>query len=221
MLLSAEKPYTEDSRWGTTMSYTYTDAEQNRDINEHYVFDAASISQFPFLVSNAASKHRFVATGSFGAPWGLMVAGKFTWSSPMPRNVISCYLAPTVTPDGAPCAPVGYDIGGTGYQSLDVQLTKNFEVENFAAFYLRMDVINVFNDRNFVDYTDIAGSSGLTATGRYNTNGNITGLSRTLRASFGVSSSGMVASREGTSGAWPHQRCSRGDDISKELPCSE
>ena len=186
ILLSAEKPFTEGSRWGTTLSYTYTDAEHNRDIAEHYVFDASSIGVMPFIVSNAASKHRFVATGSVAAPWGLMVAGKFTWSSPLPRNVISCYPAPTVTPEGAPCTAVAYDIGGTGYQSLDLQVTKNFEIENFAAFYLRMDVINVFNDYNYVDYTDIAGANGLTATGRYNTVGNTTGLPRTLRASFGV-----------------------------------
>ena len=185
VLLSAEKGYTEDSRWGTTLSYTFTDAEQNRDINERYLFDASSINVFPFIVSNAASKHRFVATGSAGLPWGMILAGKFTWSSPMPRNLISCYPTAT-TPEGAPCTAVGYDIGGTGYQSLDLQLTKNFEIQNFAAFFLRMDVINVLNDHNYVDYSDIAGPDGLTVTGRYNTNGNITGLPRTLRASFGV-----------------------------------
>ena len=39
VLLSAEKPFTEESRWGATVAYTYTDAEQNRDILEHYAFD--------------------------------------------------------------------------------------------------------------------------------------------------------------------------------------
>ena len=70
VLLSAEKPFTEESKWGTTFAYTFTDADQNRDINEHYVFDASSINAFPFIMSNAAAEasrrgHRLVF-GSVG-----------------------------------------------------------------------------------------------------------------------------------------------------------
>src|SRR5688572_197889 len=115
VLLSAEKPFTEESRWGTTFSYTYTDAEHNRNINEHYAFDQVSINQLPFVLSNAAPEHRLVATGTYSGPWGLMFAGKFTWSSPLPRNDIGCLTAPATFPTGAGCIPVGYDIGGTGY----------------------------------------------------------------------------------------------------------
>lgn len=32
LLVSVEKPFTEESRWGVTFAYTLTDAEQNRDI---------------------------------------------------------------------------------------------------------------------------------------------------------------------------------------------
>ena len=62
--LSAEKPYTEESGWGATVAYTFTDAVQNRDINEHYVFDGPSVTSYPFITSNAAAKHRLVATGT-------------------------------------------------------------------------------------------------------------------------------------------------------------
>jgi hypothetical protein len=68
LLLSADKPFTADSKWGATFSYTYTDADQNRDINEHYSFDGVSIKEYPFILSNAASKHRVVATGTFAGP---------------------------------------------------------------------------------------------------------------------------------------------------------
>jgi hypothetical protein len=186
ILLSAEKPFSEATRWGATFSYTFTDAEHNRDINEHYLFDASSISEFPFIVSNAAAKHRVVATGSYSAPWGLMLAGKFTWSTPLPRNVIGCLGAPDTFPSGAPCTALAYDIGGTGYQALDLQVTKNFEWQDFAAFYLRLDVINVLNHENLVDYIDRTGANGLVVGGRLNPVGNITGVPRTLRASFGI-----------------------------------
>jgi hypothetical protein len=46
--------------------------------------------------------------------------------------------------------------------------------------------LNVFNARNFVDFRDRTGSNGLVEGGRYNPDGNITGVPRTLRMSFGV-----------------------------------
>ncbi|MDF3020129.1 MAG: rane protein [Steroidobacteraceae bacterium] len=186
VMLSAEKPFSEDSRWGATFAYTFTDAEQNRDINEHYIFDAASINNFPWIVSNAAAKHRFVATGSYSGPWGLTFASKFTWSSPLPKNDIGCLTPPATFPTGAGCTAVGYDIGGTGYKSLDLQVTKNFELGDMGSMYLRLDGINLTNAHNLVDYINENGPDGVISGGRYNPNGNITGLPRTLRASFGI-----------------------------------
>jgi hypothetical protein len=186
LLLSAEKPFTQESRWGTTLSYTFTDAEHNRADNERYLFDASSIEIFPFILSNAAAKHRFVATGSYAAPWGLTLAGKFTWSTPIPKNDIGCLSGTATFATGAPCTAIAYDIGGTGYQSLDLQVTKNFEWQDFANFYLRLDVINVLDHENFIDYINETGPDGLIVGGRYNPVGNITGVPRTLRASFGI-----------------------------------
>jgi len=186
VLLAAEKPFTEDSRWGATFSYTFTDAEQNRDIDQHYLFDASSINIFPFIVSNAAAKHRAVATGSYAGPWGLTFAGKITWASPVPKNDIGCLNAPATFPTGAACTAVGYDIGGTGYQSLDLQVTKSFELGDLGSMYLRIDGINLTNEYNFVDYINSNGADGVVNGGRYNRLGNITGLPRTVRASFGI-----------------------------------
>jgi hypothetical protein len=186
VLLSAEKPFTQESKWGTTFSYTYTHARLNRDINEHYVFDASSIQEFPFILSNAAAKHRVVATGSYSAPWGITLASKATWSSAVPHAVVSFLDAPATFPSGAPGIPFSYDPGGTGYFSLDLQVTKNFELRDFAGFYLRLDALNLTNHENFVDFTDIHGDNGLVVGGDYTRTGNITGVPRTLRASFGI-----------------------------------
>jgi outer membrane receptor protein involved in Fe transport len=187
VLLSAEKPFTEGTRWGATFSYTFTDADHNRDINEHYLFDAASIEQFPFILSNAAAKHRVVATGSFAAPWGLMLAGKLTWSSPIPRNVISCYAGTATFPGGAPCNPFAVVADNTtGYKSLDLQVTKNFQLGDLASMYLRLDALNVTNAHNLVDYSDTAGPDGIITETRYAPFGNITGVPRTVRMTFGV-----------------------------------
>jgi outer membrane receptor protein involved in Fe transport len=186
ILLSAEKPFSEESRWGTTVAYTFTDAEHNRDIDQNYLFDASSINVFPFIVSNAAAKHRVVATGSYAGPWGLVFASKLTWASPIPKNDIGCLTPPATFSTGAACTPVGYDIGGTGYQSLDLQVTKHFELGDLGSMYLRIDGINITNEHNFVDYINTNGPDGVVNGGRYNRLGNITGLPRTVRASFGI-----------------------------------
>jgi len=187
ILLSAEKPFTQESKWGATFAYTYTDAKQNRDILEHYAFDAVSIKNYPFILSNAVAKHRFVGTGTYAAPWGLTLAGKLTWSTPIPHDALSCLTAPAVFDDGAPCTHFGYAAGSSdGYQSLDLQITKDFAVRDVASFYLRFDILNVTNEDNLVDYIDTTGPDGLVTGGRLNRIGNITGYPRTVRGSFGV-----------------------------------
>ena len=188
LLLSADKPFTEESRWGASFAYTFTDAEQNRDINEHYGFDQVSIDEYPIIISNAAAKHRVVATGTWSAPWGLMLGGKLTWSTPVPHAVGStCLPAPDLFPNGAPCTQVAYvPDSTTGYQSLDLQLTKNFELGDMGSLYLRLDLINATNHENLVDVTDLTGLNGLVTGGEYNRTGNITGFPRTVRMSFGM-----------------------------------
>jgi outer membrane receptor protein involved in Fe transport len=187
LLLSADKPFTEDSRWGASFAYTFTDAEHNRDINEHYLFDASSINVIPFILSNAAAKHRVVATGSYAAPWGFMIAGKLTWATPIPRNVTSCYAGTATFPTGGPCNTYGLDVDGTtGYKALDLQITKNFEIGDLGSMYLRLDALNVTNEHNLVDYIDTTGSDGIITSARYAPDGNITGVPRTIRMSFGV-----------------------------------
>jgi len=187
ILLSAEKPFTEESKWGASFAYTFTHATQNRDINEHYSFDQANIANYRFITSNASPKHRLVATGSYAAPWGLMVAGKLTWSTPLPRNVNSCFNDGTVFDTGSNCEAFAYTVGANdGYKALDLQVTKNFELGSMGSMYVRLDMLNITNEDNLVDYQDTNGTNGSISGGRLNPEGNITGFPRTLRASFGV-----------------------------------
>jgi outer membrane receptor protein involved in Fe transport len=186
LLLSAEKPFTQESRWGTSVSYTHTQAKQNRDINEHYAFDQVNINEYRWNTSNAAAKHRVVATGTVLAGWGLTLAGKLTWSTPIPHTVNSCLSGTPVFDNGAPCEAFTYTVDGNGYQALDLQVTKNFAVGDMGSFYLRVDALNVTNEHNLVDFQDETGPLGLVRGGKYNRDGNITGLPRTLRMSFGV-----------------------------------
>ncbi len=186
LLLSAEKPFTPESHWGATIAYTYTDATQNRDITQHYSFDEVTIRQYPFIASNAAAKHRLVISGSAGLPWDFIVAGKLTLATPIPTNTFSCYNDATVFPTGSHCTPVAFTAPGLGYRSLDLEATKNFNIKDVSTVYIRLDVLNVFNTKNFVDYNTTAGANGLLTSGQYNPNGNITGSPRELRMTVGA-----------------------------------
>jgi len=200
VLLSMEKPYTKSSGWAASFAYTYTDAEQNRDINEHYSFDAATIHDYPFILSNAASKHRFVATGSIDGPWDLTFGAKLTLATPIPHNDIICF--DTIQPNGNYCGPAAstpgrgplpgdpnaigpqrFWVGGKifGYRDFDFQITKNFDLSETMSMYVRFDALNVFNYKNYADYI----ISGNPFRDGYNRIGNITGTSREFKLTAG------------------------------------
>lgn len=196
LLLSADKPYTKESGWGTTFAYTYTRAKQNRDVNEHYSFDEATIQQYPFIDSNAAARHRFVATGTIDVPWGITLSAKLTLATPLPFNGIACYGV--TYPNGSGCTPMAATPGGNGkflvggkvfgYRDIDFQATKDFDLGHGLKLYGRFDVLNVFNFRNYTDVLVNWGSNGVANPNpaMYNPTGNITFVPRTLKLTIGM-----------------------------------
>ncbi|WHZ19456.1 MAG: OmpA-related protein [Rhodanobacteraceae bacterium] len=192
-LLSLEKPYTHESHWGATIAYTYTNASQNRDINEHYSFDQATIQQYPFILSNAAPKHRLVATAVVDGPWDTVFSAKLTLATPTPYDGFINYNYPATAPNGANNLPVGgipsggkrFFIGGPiwGYRDIDLAAIKNFRIAGQTVWYLRLDVLNAFNYKNLVDVNSTYPTFYPIS---YVTNGNITGVPRTFKFTMGV-----------------------------------
>ena len=194
LLLSAEKPYSRESHWGATFAYTYTDAKQNRLFTDGYAFDLPHVKDYPYTLSSAVAKQRLVATASVDGPWGLLFAGKLTLATPLPFTTIaSCsQLLPAGTPRGTSCNAAGtngYPVAGTprgvvlGYKSLDVQVTKNFELPRSVSAYVRFDVLNLLNSQNF-DSTQ--GSFPYPLPPTYNTTGPIIGVPMTLKMTVGM-----------------------------------
>ncbi len=182
LLLSADRPYTKESGWSATFAYTYTHATQNRDINEHYSFDEETIGQYPFITSNAAPKHRFVATGSIDGPGGFTYSTKLTLATPTPHNDIACYLAGgQYFPTGSSCTPIAGTVSGAfdptapngtgaqrfllggkifGYRQVDFAINKNFDLTHGLSAYIRADLLNFFNFKNYSDYLVNYGGNG-------------------------------------------------------------
>ncbi len=197
VLLSAEKPYTKQSGWSATFAYTYTRAYQNRDINEHYSFDEATIGDYPFIRSNAAAKHRFVASGAIDVPYGLTLSAKLTLATPIPYNTDLYFVDTTsVFPNGAPDRPVALTPPGTGrfliggkifgYRDIDLQASKDFYVSGQTRLYARLDLLNVFNWKNYSDYTTVNSSTMQNVAVTYTPNGNIVFVPRTLKLQVGL-----------------------------------
>jgi outer membrane receptor protein involved in Fe transport len=186
VLLGADKPYTEASHWGATIAYTFTDATQNRSITEHYSFDEETIKQYPFITSNAASRHRLVATGTVSGPWGTLVSAKLTLATPIPVDDIANFgLHYPTGSNGTPIA--GTPKETFGYRQLDLQLTKDFALPLNQTIYVRVDMLNVFNYYNFSDTINNWGNNGVPNPNpvTYNPTGNITGVPRTFRVTAG------------------------------------
>jgi len=168
ILLSAEKPYTKESGWGLNLAYTHTSARQNRNIDEPYGFDKATIHDYPFVKSNAAAAHRLVAAGSIDAVWGITLGAKIVLETPTPQNAIVNYGF--VDPDGAPYQQVGYVppgsgkflVGGNiwGYRTVDFQATKEFALGGDARLTARINLLNAFNFKNYASYINNGFGSG-------------------------------------------------------------
>ena len=187
VLLSAEKPFTPESHWGATFAYTYTDAVQNRDITQVYAFDEATIAQYPYINSNAAPRHRIVSTGSFGAPWGFIVGAKLTLATPVPVDDVACFGLTYST--GSGCTPIAATPKNFfGFRSLDLQVTKNFQISNYGLVYVRLDGLNVFNWANYANTVNNWGANGVPNPNPvpFNYTGNINGVPRTLKLMVGA-----------------------------------
>ncbi|MFC6840158.1 TonB-dependent receptor [Xanthomonas theicola] len=196
VLLSAEKPYTKESGWGLTLAYTHTSARQNRQIDEPYALDKATIHDYPFVKSNAVAAHRFVASGSIDGPWGVTFGAKVVLATPEPINTIACYGK--VDADGGTCQQIGVVPPGSGkfllggkiwrYRTVDFQASKDFTVYNDFKLSARINLLNAFNFKNYASYV----YNGFGSNGRLDPNitinktGDISYVPRTVTFEIGA-----------------------------------
>jgi outer membrane receptor protein involved in Fe transport len=168
VLLSAEKPFSSDSRWSLNLAYTYTDAKHNRKIDDNFAFDKPTIDRYPFITVNDLPKHRIVAAGSVDGPWGTVFGVKVVLETPRSMNEVRDYGARPA--DGSFSQPIAVEqpatgsflIGGDiwGYRTVDFQATKDFQLGDFAVS-ARVNLLNAFNFENYTTFNILSvGSDG-------------------------------------------------------------
>ncbi|WP_447763171.1 TonB-dependent receptor domain-containing protein [Sphingopyxis panaciterrae] len=179
------KRYTEFSPWSLDATYTFTDAEENRQLGEVFSLDFPGIEEYPFISATGTRKHRFVMAGTVDIPYGFTLSGKFQIASPK-------YLAEIVGTAGTPTSPPSRDVTSIetkgngdlwGYRQMDLSITKYIPVgflSDEARLRFRIDIINLFNDRNYGGFS--------AATGLRNLNDlSLDGPPRTIKLSAGFS----------------------------------
>ena len=191
--VAAQKPYTRDSRWSATISYTLSFADQNNlaggsnpySINSNqYLFDLPYASLYPFVRGTAVPVNRIVATYSRDLFWGLSAATKVELATPnYASTIFGCATACNIY--GGEAMFVSQRPNGfLGYKEVDLQITKDVTFYHSASGYVRADLLNLFNFHNYdpgaISYTAI------NATPTYNKQGPIVGVPFTVKVSAGL-----------------------------------
>ena len=153
------KRYTQASPWSLDATYTYTRATENRQFGEVFSLDYASIDDYPFRRSAGVRTHRLVMAGTVDMPYGLTLSSKFQIASPV---WLKSFVDIAGTPPRRDVVAVETDGNGDrwGYRQMDLSLTKYFGlgfIQDGTNVWARVDIINLFNDKNFNGFSSITG----------------------------------------------------------------
>ena len=201
LLVSLDKPYTEESGWGVNLAYTLTDAEENRpnaSNGETFLFDYPWAGN-EFYTSTGVAKHRLVLSGIYSPGWDLIFSGKLIVASHTPLNSVNRLLSPA----NGTCTPITgvancenlrayYDPvtpeGSIGFKQLDLAVEKRWNTGTDLSFKVRADLINALGWNNWTSFDTNRGPAGgppNPTLGERNGN-SILFPTRTFKLSFGL-----------------------------------
>ncbi|MBW8811382.1 MAG: hypothetical protein JF591_21765 [Lysobacter sp.] len=155
VLLSLDKPFTEESGWGVSFAYTYTDAKENRNNSDIFTFDYPNLDNVGYTRALGISKHRFVATGIMDF-YGMTLSGKLVLAIPEAEESLNCIVN---GPNACYFDPYTPD-ASIGFKQFDMALQKEWDTGTDFKLWVRGDVLNVFNWRNYIDYDTYRGAVG-------------------------------------------------------------
>ena len=190
LLVSIDKQYTQDSKWGFTFAYTYSDASENRgnayQSDEHYLFDYPNLDGADFMRSLGLSRHRMVLTNIFGTDSNWIFSSKLAVASPTPKEALNCHDAASWNNCFFDPFTPGYDVG---VKQWDIAVQKEWATPGNTRFRVRADVLNVMDWYNWTDYETWRGGPSPDFNPNFgNRNGNGTlAPPRTLKLTAGFS----------------------------------
>jgi outer membrane receptor protein involved in Fe transport len=187
VLVSLDKPYTQDSKWGTSFAYTYSDAKENREGSDLFTFDYPNLDNVGFIGSKGVPKHKIVATG-IADFLGLTFSGKVTWTSPPGNTGLNCFEGF----DPGACNVIGrfetYYFDEQDFFQLDLAVQKEWDTGGGVKLRVRGDVFNITNEVNYSEFGNFKGV-GLVQSDQFGerTGLGIAGPTRTFKLTMGLS----------------------------------
>jgi hypothetical protein len=164
LYLTADKPYTPESRYGFSAALTISNARSNdpRDTNsigDPFMFDEPMIGQQGWGPVIGLERWRFVGTGTVGLPWDVKLSTIVTLSSGPSYGGVLCNV-PATAPGGGGCYLTNFGVyrpGGIGYKNVDLNLSKTFKLPGNGDKQLTVyfEALNVFDfvNRNYSQWT--------------------------------------------------------------------
>jgi hypothetical protein len=147
--LTAEKPYSEQSRWGFTLAYTMADAQRKGMDFFTLDFPMVAPEDWP-TVDQPIEKHRLVASGIVGLPYDFKLSTLVQLGSGVRYNIRD-----EVNGWGPRRVQVGWAEGeGDMFRQVDLRVEKGLRPRpgGPARVGLVLEVVNVFNADNYREY---------------------------------------------------------------------
>jgi hypothetical protein len=180
VLFRLDKPFTDESPWGVTIAYTYTNAEQNSNINgSPFALNQPNLEGygwFPALVP----ENRLVATGIWEGPWDITFSTKLSFASALPRYIQDCN-----EDSWSKCHFTSYT-PDEDFKQVDLAASKEFEVFGDVRLRFRADLLNVFNWDNYSGYDDWRGAPNEPLNPNFGVPNAVQFPTRTLKLSVGI-----------------------------------
>ena len=153
--LTAEKPFTSDSRWGMTFSYTNQVSKQKGDF--FFTLDHPGIAPEDWPMRNSGGeRHRITASGIVGLPYDFRLSGLAQWNSGFRFSKRD---------ETAGWGPARVQVGffteeGEDFKQFDVRLEKSIGIPGQGNVGFLVEVINVFNTANYRGYDELSNYDG-------------------------------------------------------------
>ncbi|TQV36315.1 hypothetical protein DB856_09950 [Xanthomonas perforans] len=181
LALQVEKPFDEESGWGLTVAYTYSDAKENRQFGEHYALDRERIQDYGWREAGGIPKNRLVVTGIYELPYEIKLSGKLSLASQTARYGQNCLAG------NDQCEIIQFKPDGTlGYKEFSIAANKEWDTGGGVKFNVRADILNVFNWGNYATFNGDTGTLQDLNTAYGTPTGVLASPMRTFRLAFGL-----------------------------------
>ncbi|MBV6847116.1 TonB-dependent receptor [Xanthomonas campestris pv. paulliniae] len=181
LAFQVEKPFDEESGWGLTVAYTYSDAKENRQFGEHYALDRERIQDYGWREAGGIPKNRLVVTGIYELPYEIKLSGKLSLASQTARYGQNCLAG------NDQCEIIQFKPDGTlGYKEFSIAANKEWDTGGGVKFNVRADILNVFNWVNYATFNGDTGTLQDLNTAYGTPTGVLASPMRTFRLAFGL-----------------------------------